>query len=174
MTAPAELRPDPGTAAWVVEPGRIDDAEAVLALQRQAYASEAALYDDWAIPPLTQTLAELRGEFATHRILVARSENGLVGSVRGRLVDGTCHVGRLVVAPEHRRRGLGSRLMAAIEAAFPEAVRFELFTGHRSAGNLALYRRLGYEEFRRQAVSPRLTIVFLERGERVGDADGAA
>jgi len=33
-----------------------------------------------------------------------------------------------------------------VEAAFPDAARFELFTGHRSARNPALDARLGYRE----------------------------
>ena len=61
------------------------------------------------------------------------------------------------------RRGIGSRLMAALEAAVPEARRFELFTGHRSEGNLRLYARLGYREFRRQSVNERLTLVYMEK-----------
>ena len=31
------------------------DAAAILELQKRAYQQEAALYDDWTIPPLTQT-----------------------------------------------------------------------------------------------------------------------
>ena len=34
----------------------IEDAAAILVLQRLAYQSEAAIYDDFTIPPLTETL----------------------------------------------------------------------------------------------------------------------
>ena len=37
-----------------------DDAEAILALQKLAYASEARRYDDWTIPPLVETLDSVR------------------------------------------------------------------------------------------------------------------
>jgi ribosomal protein S18 acetylase RimI-like enzyme len=83
--------------------------------------------------------------------------------VRARLDDGTCHVGRLVVHPRLQRRGLGTRLMREIEASYPDARRYELFTGHLSAANLRLYRRLGYQEFREDAVSPALRLVYLEK-----------
>jgi hypothetical protein len=33
------------------------DAAEILALQKLAYQSEAAIYQDYSIPPLTQTLA---------------------------------------------------------------------------------------------------------------------
>jgi hypothetical protein len=55
--------------------------------------------------------------------------------------------------------------MREIEASFPEAERYELFAGHLSEGNLRLYRRLGYEEFREEAISPALRLVYLEKPE---------
>jgi GNAT superfamily N-acetyltransferase len=144
------------------------DAEEILALQRLAYQAEAELYGDWSIPPLTQTLEELRAEFASLAILKAvegRAPGGgnIVGSVRAGLDGGVCRVGRLMVLPECQRRGVGAALVAAIEACFPAARRFELFTGHRSAGNLRLYTRLGYRESRRHVVGPGLTLVYLDK-----------
>jgi hypothetical protein len=38
---------------------RVDEAEQILKLQRLSYRTEAALYDDWTLPPLTQTLRKL-------------------------------------------------------------------------------------------------------------------
>lgn len=37
-----------------------EDAAAILALQKLAYQSEARLYDDYSLPPLTQTLPEMQ------------------------------------------------------------------------------------------------------------------
>ena len=45
---------------------------AILALYRRCSTSEARLYDDWTIPPLTQTRETLVTEFATPVTLVAR------------------------------------------------------------------------------------------------------
>lgn len=52
----------------------------------------------------------------------------------------------------------------------PDAARFELFTGSRSLGNLRLYRRLGYEEFRLEPLSDQVELVYLEK--RASLADG--
>lgn len=146
-----------------IGPARVGEAEQILALQRLSYRTEAALYDDWTLPPLTQTLRELVEQFEDHTILVARIGEEVVGSVRARLEDGTCHVGRLVVHPRLQGRGLGTRLMREIEAFFPEAERYELFTGYLSEGNLRLYRRLGYEELREETLSPTLRLVHLAK-----------
>jgi len=59
------------------------DAGDILALQKVAYQSEATLYQDWTIPPLTQTLLEIEAEFETRIFLKAILEEGIVGSVRG-------------------------------------------------------------------------------------------
>ena len=142
---------------------RLVDAEQILKLQYLCYQTEAELYGDWQISPLTQTLQSLHAEYDTHRILIAYLGGEVVGSVRGRLIDGTCYIGRLVVHPRLQRRGLGTRLMRAIEEDFAVANRYELFTGYLSEDNLRLYRRLGYTEFREEAVSPRLQLVYLEK-----------
>jgi len=162
---PADREPSV-SARCSIHRAELVDAPAIQRLQHLCYRSEAVLYDDWTIPPLTQTLSGLVAEFATHRILVARlGEEGeeIVGSVRGRLDSGVCHVGRLVVHPAARRRGVGSRLMAAIEVEFARAARFEVFTGHLSEDNIRLYRRLGYADSRTVAVSPRLSLVHLQK-----------
>ena len=52
-----------------IKPAMIEDAEAILALQRLAYQSEAAIYDDFTIPPLTETLGDLKSRFHDRRFL---------------------------------------------------------------------------------------------------------
>ncbi|MBN1401547.1 MAG: GNAT family N-acetyltransferase [Anaerolineae bacterium] len=146
----------------------MEDAEAILALQRLAYRSEAALYDEWDIPPLVQNLASMREDLERQVVLVATTGapnrvRRIIGSVRARLAGGTCHIGRLIVHPDHQGRGIGTQLMHAIEARFPEAERYELYTGHLSEGNLRLYVRLGYTLCREAQVSRKLTLLYLEK-----------
>ncbi len=59
--------------------------------------------------------------------------------------------------------GIGSRLMSVIEAEFPDAKRFELFTGSLSEANIRLYERLGYRISRTERLSPQVELVFLEK-----------
>jgi len=146
-----------------IEPASLEDAAEVLALQVLAYQSEAAIYGDYTIPPLTQTLDEIEADLREQVVLEARIEERIVGSIRGHVVVGTCHVGRLIVHPDLQNRGLGTRLLRAIERACPAAQHLELFTGHRSERNLHLYRKLGYVAFREEQVSDRLTLIFLEK-----------
>lgn len=141
----------------------ISDAAEILELQKLAYQSEAVLYDDWSIPPLTQSLNQIRKEFDGMTFLKVCDSGRPIGSVRASIHDGTCNIGRLIVHPEFQHKGIGTRLMSAIETTFPSVRRFELFTGSRSEGNIRLYERLGYLIFRTDRLSPQVELVFLEK-----------
>ena len=54
-----------------------------------AYLSEAEIYNDFSIPPLIQTLKEIRQEFSQQVFLNALEEEKIVGSVRAYLEKGT-------------------------------------------------------------------------------------
>ncbi|GAA1148587.1 GNAT family N-acetyltransferase [Kitasatospora gansuensis] len=151
-----------------------EDAEQILKLQYLGYQSEAELYGDWAIEPLTQTLENLRTELTERHVLVARLGEEIVGTVRGSVdQDGTAHVHRLVVHPRMQRHGLGGRLLDAVErqlSAEAPVSSFELFTGHRSLGNLRLYARHGYRQTEVREISRSLSIVTLTKRVAVAAA----
>ena len=144
---------------------KIDDAEAILSLQKRAFESEAKLYNDWGIPPLTQSLDSLKAEILAGGVLKYSQDGVIIGSVRALLQDGKCKIGRMMVAPEFQGQGIGSALLAAIEARFPQAHSFELFTGAKSEGNIRLYRRHGYEIVTTKALSPSVTLVFMSKSK---------
>ena len=154
---------DAGPPPYRIVRATPEDAETILELQKLAYESEARLYDDWTLPPLTQALRELRDEFATSVVLKAMEGAQLVGSVRARATGGQCEIVRLIVRPDLQGRGVGTMLMRHIEAEFPQARAFELFTGSRSEGNLRLYERLGFRRSREKVLSKAVTLVFLEK-----------
>jgi len=111
--------------------------------------------------PLTQTLQSLQSEFDAKTFLKAVIVDRIVGSVRGYQMNRTCYVERLIVHPDFQKRGVGTKLLKHIEELFPTANRFELFTGHRS--NIQLYSRFGYRIFKRESVTERLTIAYMEK-----------
>ena len=146
-----------------IEVASIQDAQSILALQKLAYVSEAEIYNDFNIDPLTQTLDSLCHDFSKQVFLKASVNGKIVGSVRGYLDDGTCHIGRLIVHPYFQNRGIGKQLMSEIESFFKNATRYELFTGHKSERNLYLYQKLGYSTHKTERMSDNLVLVFLEK-----------
>ena len=146
-----------------IEQATIDDVGEILALQKLAYVSEAEIYDDFTIQPLHQTLEEIEAEFADQCFLKFCADGRIAGSVRAYASKGTCFIGKLVVHPECRNQGIGTRLLEEIENAFDQVERYELFTGHRSEKNLHLYRKHGYKIFKRQRLTEDLTLVYMEK-----------
>lgn len=147
----------------IVQPASPEDAEEILTLQKLAYMSEAEIYGDFSIQPLKQTVAEILDEFRDQLFLKACIDGRIVGSVRAGVENETCRIGKLIVHPDFRGRGIATRLMSEIEGCFREVGRYELFTGHRSEQNLRLYDRLGYTPFASRPVAEHLTMIFLEK-----------
>ncbi|MFF4488377.1 GNAT family N-acetyltransferase [Streptomyces sp. NPDC001544] len=125
------------------------DAEQIFKLQYLCFQSEAALYGNYRIDPLVQSLDSVRQEVVSDCVFVARLGDEVVGSVRGRITeDGEACISRLCVHPRLQGHGIGARLLRAAEEALAQergATRFRLHTGRRSEGNLRLYRRVGYQ-----------------------------
>lgn len=140
----------------------VKDAEKILALQRSAYLSEAKLHDDFGIPQLTQTLEELKADFQSRTVLKIVERGLLIASGQVSFNAGSSHIDRMAVEPALQGRGIGSSLLCALEQEFPQARRFELFTGENSTGNLSMYQRRGYVPFKTTQVG-NTWIVFLER-----------
>lgn len=127
----------------------VTDAGEILTLQRAAYVTEAQLHDDVQLPPLTQTLEELRAELARPSVLAwgYRDSSRLIAAVRVELNGNIAALGRTAVAPDRQGSGLGASLVTNVERLLPSSVdAVELFTGEHSERNLRLWRRLGYCE----------------------------
>lgn len=142
-----------------------DVAGELLTLRRAAFVSEAQVYGDPNIPPLTQTLEELIADLDREDVVTLGGWMGhrLVGSVRVELEDGKATLGRLAVAPDLQGHGIGTQLMFAVLAHIPEeTTEIWVFTGKDSKQNLALYERNGYEHQHDQ-VAGDLTYAYLRK-----------
>ena len=148
---------------YVITKAGKEDLKEILELQYLAYQSEAALFGNKDIPPLTQTLDEVIDEYNEGLILKMTDESGvIIGSVRAKEKDGTVYIGKLMVRPDHQKKGYGRRLLLEAERYFP-GKRYELFTSTRSKDNIRLYESAGYKEFMQKAVDDELVFVYMEK-----------
>ncbi|WP_258726208.1 GNAT family N-acetyltransferase [Cellulomonas sp. NS3] len=145
----------------------VSDAESgeLLTLRRAAFVSEAQIYGDPSIPPLTQTLDELRADLANPDVITLGAWAGhrLVGSIRVLLEGTRATLGRLAVAPDLQGQGIGTQLLLAILPHLPEDTsEVWVFTGRDSVQNLALYEKHGYEHEHDRTVGD-LTYAYLRK-----------
>lgn len=142
----------------------LQDAGEILTLQRAAYIEQAVAHNDFRLPPLVQTLDELRVELADPDVVaLGIRENGrLLGAVRLHRLGTDAEVGRLMVVPDRQGEGLGTRLLRETETVFPHARSLRLFTGEYSTANIRLYIRLGYRETERTSAGDYQLVHFVK------------
>jgi Predicted acetyltransferase len=145
-----------------IRPMTADDIGEVYTVQRAAFVVEAQRYDDPHLPPLVETVDEIRDDLRSCVGLVAVCDGRLVGSVRVRADGDQLQIGRLSVAPDLHGRGLGAQLLAAAEHVLPGRTAV-LFTGDRSASNLHLYTSRGYVETGRVEVPGGVVLIHLAK-----------
>jgi tRNA (guanine37-N1)-methyltransferase len=124
------------------------DAPEVLVLQRACWVEEGRTRGTFAIPPLTESLAEVVSALDVWTTWIVRADGRLVASVRGRLASDdptTWETERLMVAPDLAGRGIGRALLTYAESAAPRDVtRFRATTGVGSERTLRILRKAGY------------------------------
>jgi tRNA (guanine37-N1)-methyltransferase len=146
----AERRPDLVHPSVLVEDVEVrvvqpSDAGELLVLQRACWVQETWTNPGLDLDALTETLEDVRAWTSEGVTLVARNAGRLVGAVRGRAHGTTWDVGRLMVAPDLQRRGLGRLLLGRIEEVAPaDTTDLALLTGAGSTRNQRMYKKAGY------------------------------
>jgi ribosomal protein S18 acetylase RimI-like enzyme len=148
-----------------IGPLTVEHAGEALTVQRAAYVSEAQHYHAPHIPPLRETVDELRADLVSGVLAFgAWLGHRLVGSVRGRVDGDRMEVARFAVAPDLQGKGIGRTLLAAVETAAPRLIRtFWLVTGESSEANLHLYRQAGYVIVGKRTDPVGVAMVLLEK-----------
>ena len=140
-----------------------DDAPALLAMQREAFEPEARACQTWDIPPLQESADGIREHIRMATVLKAMDGDRLLGSIRGIVSGATCLIRVLVVAPDAQGRGVGARLLKAIEDAHPQVERFELTTNMVMVANVRFYLRHGYDIVEQVQHSPTIRLAFMRK-----------
>ncbi len=147
---------------YEISKANFNDLKEILELQHLAYITEAKIYNDMNIEPLTETIDELISEFNNGLVLKLTIDNKIIGSIRAKEKNNTVYIGKLMVHPDYRRNGFGSLLLTELEKMYPNK-RYELFTSVRSLENIRLYERLGYVPFKMDDDDKEIQFVYFEK-----------
>lgn len=61
------------------------------------------------------------------------------------------HIGRILISPEHHRKGYGTYMMHEIEGMFPDAREIDLDTPVWNSRTNSFYQKQGYTEYKRDS-----------------------
>ncbi len=140
------------------------DLEAILLLQKRAFHGQALIYNDFNLPPLTQTLDDLKKEFRQKAIYKVERYGRIIASIRCYIKDEILYIEKLIVDPDFQNRGIGMGIMREVETRYSHIVnRYALFTGDKSARNIHLYKKLGYKEIKQEPTNRGFNLICMEK-----------
>lgn len=139
------------------------DIRELFDLQLHAFETEAEMVGSRNVPALMESLEENASDFKNWTVLVRRDDEGrIIGAVRFRREGDHIEIGRVMVAQEHRNKGIATGLMTAVEELTQEKV-FELYTCTKSHTNIDLYEKLGYRIYKVEQGDRDLSFAYMRK-----------
>lgn len=122
----------------------MDNASDLWRLQHAAYRIEAELIGVPDLPPLHDTIASLQA--SEEAFWGCRDSDGeLIGAIAAeRAKDGSGVISRMMVHPDHFRKGIAGALIAHMMEAWKEVRAWEVTAEARNLPAIALYERSGF------------------------------
>ena len=146
-----------------IEIANIEDVPELLNLQYKAFHPVAERLNWPDAPNLIETVEHARGEFPKYTTLKMLSDDGkIIGSVRGRVENGSLYIGRLMVLPEFQKNGYGRILLRKIQSMLPHD-RAWLDTSGDVPETVSFYEREGFRIFERKRFENGVSWIFMEK-----------
>lgn len=138
-----------------------ETAQDILRVQIPAYQIEAALIGFDGIPPLKDTVDSIqqsREAFVGYYL-----EEELAGFLSYELEENTCTICRMVVHPNHFRKGIAKALLAHfLDNVCPKPY-IKVSTGAKNEPALHLYKQFDFKEVKHIEIAPDVYLTLLEK-----------
>ena len=139
------------------------DISELYQLQLLAFESEAEMIGSRAVPALMETEEHNRNDFTNWITLkMVNSADEIIGAIRYKKVDDIVEIGRLMVHPDYRHRGLAQRLIEEVDRVCPQDTK-ELYTCTKSWINIRLYEKTGYSATKEVTEETGLSFVYMRK-----------
>lgn len=133
-------------------------------LQNAAYLIEAQIINFFEIPPLKESLQEFREcgeEFLGYFI-----NNELAGAISYTVENDQLTICRMVVHPDHFRKGIAQKLLETMELNNPSCTSYKVATGRENTPAKNLYLKNKYKWTNDVEVAPNFFISLFEKVSR--------
>lgn len=139
----------------------LESAERVLSVQFPSYRIEAALLDNYEIPPLKDTVASLHNCDETFFGYFIDEE--LCGVISVKLEEDIVDIHRLFVHPNHLRKGIAKKLLYFLQEEFHDAKKMIVTTGSKNSPAIEFYQKNGFTMLKDLTVEENLSLTLFEK-----------
>ncbi len=139
----------------------LESAERVLSVQFPSYRIEAALLDNYEIPPLKDTVASLHNCDETFFGYFIDEE--LCGVISVKLEEDIVDIHRLFVHPNHLRKGIAKKLLYFLQEEFHDAKKMIVTTGSKNSPAIEFYQKNGFTMLKEITVEENLSLTLFEK-----------
>lgn len=114
------------------------------------------------IPALSETEEDFLSDFSEWTVIRLTDGEILAGAIRYRLKGEILEIGRLMIHPDYRRRGLAKKLLQEVGEKFPGREKL-LYTCTRSWTNIRLYEQAGFSPVKTILEDSGLEFVYMSK-----------
>ena len=134
--------------------------EQLFSLQKKAYAVEAELIGFYDIPPLLETFDQFLN--CTETFIVYFVEESIAGAISYKNESGQVEICRMIVHPDHFRKGIANALLTHLEISVPWE-KLSVSTGALNQPARKLYEKNGFIHTKDVEVAPKFFISLYEK-----------
>lgn len=136
-------------------------AEKVLNIQMRSYSVEAKIIGFYDIPPLKDTIETLQESEKTFFCYYLNGE--LCGVVSIKIEKSIIDIHRLMVHPEHFKKGIASKLLDFIEENKENCDAIIVATGTKNEPAVNFYLKNGFFKTGQKTISEQLSLSFFKK-----------
>ncbi|WP_100372049.1 GNAT family N-acetyltransferase [Bacillus sp. FJAT-45037] len=136
-------------------------AREVLHVQTPAYKEEARIIEYLDIPPLNDTVSDLQQSDETYYGYYIKEK--LCGVISIKITNDILNIHRLVVHPEHFRKGISKQLLHHIEEDREGIQEINVSTGKKNIPAIKLYEQSGFKYVGEEHVNERLSLALFAK-----------